>query len=313
MTIKKRFVPLFISCILIPFSTTMAADKPGSADYPDIGRFEGSEIEFYSTENYGTTTLATGPVLKESDAAETAMTIEGQITRIVYKIPKGSSALEVFRNFEQRVAEVGYTEIFSGGPEQIKDYTFKYKHPVEKLNAISLSSEIWYLSAKKSTEDSETYIALLVSPHSGGDGQRARLIVVTSKVMENRMLDAEKMQASLVSSGKVALYGIYFDTDSATIKASSSPTMQEIAKLLNNSSTLNIIVVGHTDNQGSYDYNMDLSLRRATAVAESLSADYKIRTSRLKSAGVGYLAPAASNANDAGRELNRRVELVQNK
>lgn len=234
----------------------MAADKPGSADYPGIGRFEGSEIEFYSTENYGATTLATGPVLKESDAPATTLTVEGHITRIVYKIPKGTSALEVFRNFEDRVAEAGYAEIFSGGPEQINDYTFKYKHPVEKLNAISLSSKIWYLSAIKVAENSETYVALLVSPHSDGDGQRVRLIAVTSKVMENRMLDAEKMQAGLADSGKVALYGIYFDTDSANIKDSSSPTMQEIAKLLQDNSNLNIIVVGHTDNHGSYDYNI---------------------------------------------------------
>jgi OOP family OmpA-OmpF porin len=186
-----------------------------------------------------------------------------------------------------------------------------YKHPVEKLRNTSISNEIWYLSAEKSTADSKTYISLIVSPHSGGDGQRARLIAVTTKAMENRMLDAEKMLSSIAESGKVALYGIYFDTDSDNIKATSAPTLQEIAKLLTDNPDLNLIVVGHTDNQGSYDYNMDLSRRRADAVANSLSVDYDANSSRLRSAGVGYLAPATSNADEAGKQLNRRVELVR--
>lgn len=288
-----------------------AADKAGSADIDGIGRFAGSEIDFYEVENYGSTTLANGPVLKESDAESAALVVEGAITRIVYKVPQGASALEVFRNFENRITEAGFNSIISGGPEQFDYYTFMYKHPVEKLRNTSISNEIWYLSAEKSTADSKTYLSLIVSPHSGGDGQRARLVAVTTKTMENQMLDAEKMLSSIAESGKVALYGIYFDTDSDNIKATSAPTLQEIARLLADNPSLNLIVVGHTDNQGSYDYNMDLSRRRAEAVANSLSADYGANSSRLRSAGVGFLAPAASNADEAGKQLNRRVELVR--
>ena len=268
-------------------------------------------LEFYETDNYGSTTLANGPVLEESAAQSAALVVEGAITRIVYKVPPGASALEVFRNFENRITEAGYTSIVSGGPERFDYYTFMYKHPVEKLRNTSISNEIWYLSAEKSTADSKTYLSLIVSPHSGGDGQRARLIAVTTKSMENRMLDAEKMLSSIAESGKVALYGIYFDTDSDNIKETSAPTLQEIARLLADNPVLNLIVVGHTDNQGSYDYNMDLSRRRADAVANSLTGDYGVNSSRLRSAGVGYLAPAASNADEAGKKLNRRVELVR--
>jgi OOP family OmpA-OmpF porin len=311
MDSAKSLVELVLFICVVCMPVAEAADTAGSADYPGIGRFDGSEIEFYETENYASTTLANGPVLKESDVARNALVVEGAVTRIVYKVPKGSSALEVFRNFENRVIEAGFTSIVSGGPEQFEYYTFMYKHPVEKLRNTSMSNEIWYLSAEKSTGDSKTYISLIVSPHSGGDGQRARLIAVTTKAMENRMLDAEKMLSSIAERGKVALYGIYFDTDSANIKGTSAPTLQEIARLLAENPDLNLIVVGHTDNQGSYDYNMDLSRRRADAVANSLSADYDARSSQLRSAGVGYLAPAASNADQAGKQLNRRVELVR--
>lgn len=299
-----------IVCPIFFAAPALAVDVEGSSDYPEIGRYEGSEIVLYRTESYGSTTIATGPVQKKSDAEGTSLTIEGDITRIVYHIPEGFSALEVFRNLESRVQEAGYQIIVSGGPDVFENYTFRYQHPVEKLQEISISGTLWYLSATKQVGEGTTHLSILVSPYSGGGGQRARLVAVTTKAMENRMLDAEEMRASLVQSGRVALYGIYFATDSAEIQAESSETLREIARLMEENPELNIIVVGHTDNQGSWDYNMDLSQRRAASVAASLSSDYGINSERLRSAGVGYLAPAATNTTVEGRQLNRRVELV---
>jgi outer membrane protein OmpA-like peptidoglycan-associated protein len=309
MKLLRRRVVLLVFCSFSCFGA-VAADVEGSSDYPEIGRYEGSEIILYRAESYGSTTIATGPVQKKSDAESTSLTLEGDITRIVYHVPEGFSALEVFRNLEARVQEADYELIVSGGPDVFKNYTFLYEHPAEKLQAISISGTLWYLSAKKQVGEATTYLSVLVSPYSGGGGQRARLIAVTTKAMENRMVDAEKMRTSLAESGKVALYGIYFATDSAEIQAESSETLGEIARLLEENPELSIIVVGHTDNQGSWDYNMDLSERRAASVAESLIDDYGINSQRLRSAGVGYLAPAATNNTAEGRQLNRRVELV---
>ncbi len=72
-----------------------------------------------------------------------------------------------------------------------------------------------------------------------------------------------------------------------------------------------MIIVGHTDSQGGFDYNMDLSKRRAAAVAADLAKTYQIPSARLQTAGVGYLAPVGSNATEDGRAKNRRVELVE--
>ncbi|WP_416137988.1 OmpA family protein [Halomonas sp. HK25] len=71
-----------------------------------------------------------------------------------------------------------------------------------------------------------------------------------------------------------------------------------------------VVVVDHTDNQGGFDYNIELSQRRAAAVVEALAAEYGVARDRLKHWGVGFTAPAASNATDEGRARNRRVELV---
>ena len=70
------------------------------------------------------------------------------------------------------------------------------------------------------------------------------------------------------------------------------------------------VAVGHTDSQGAFDHNMDLSRRRAEAIAAELVKSHGIAQGRLRTAGVGFLAPVGPNATEDGRALNRRVELV---
>ena len=71
-----------------------------------------------------------------------------------------------------------------------------------------------------------------------------------------------------------------------------------------------ILLVGHTDNQGSHEYNLGLSERRAQAVRAALVADFGIGTARIEAYGAGFLAPKASHGNAAGRARNRRVEML---
>jgi outer membrane protein OmpA-like peptidoglycan-associated protein len=118
------------------------------------------------------------------------------------------------------------------------------------------------------------------------------------------------MAKGLGDTGHIALYGIYFDTDKAVIKPESRPTLEQIAKLLAGQPQLNVFIVGHTDSQGTFDYNLDLSRRRAEAIAQELVKSYRIAQPRLRTAGVSLLAPIGSNATEGGRALNRRVELV---
>src|SRR5260370_7724833 len=95
------------------------------------------------------------------------------------------------------------------------------------------------------------------------------------------MVDAAAMAKGLGEAGHVALYGIYFDTDKAVIKPESRPTLEQIAKLLSGQPQLNVFIVGHTDSQGAFDYNLDLSKRRAQAIAPALLNTYPIPHPRL--------------------------------
>jgi outer membrane protein OmpA-like peptidoglycan-associated protein len=72
-----------------------------------------------------------------------------------------------------------------------------------------------------------------------------------------------------------------------------------------------VIVTGHTDNQGGFDCNIDLSRRRAAAVVAALTRDFGIAPARLTALGAGMAAPVAAKDSEGSRAQNRRVEIVR--
>jgi len=118
------------------------------------------------------------------------------------------------------------------------------------------------------------------------------------------------MEQALARDGRVAIYGILFDFDQADIKAESRPQIDQLGELLKKNPKLDVLIVGHTDGQGAFDYNLSLSQRRAQAIASALTAS-GIAAKRLTPAGAGMVAPVASNRTEDGRAKNRRVEIVE--
>ena len=102
---------------------------------------------------------------------------------------------------------------------------------------------------------------------------------------------------------------ITFDTNEAFIKKSFQPVVVSIAKVLKQYDKTVIQINGYTDNTGSAAINNPLSLKRAQAVADFLKVQ-GVAASRIATNGYGSANPIASNATAAGREQNRRVELV---
>ena len=90
------------------------------------------------------------------------------------------------------------------------------------------------------------------------------------------------------------------------------PTLEEIAKLLKGDANLRLLVVGHTDNVGTFEFNKDLSQRRAASVVQMLTSKFTVDPKRLTPFGVSFASPVASNKTEEGRAKNRRVQLVEN-
>lgn len=104
------------------------------------------------------------------------------------------------------------------------------------------------------------------------------------------------------------VHGIGFGFDSAAITPDSEPMLDALTNGLRDDPAAEIVVVGHTSSEGAEDYNRDLSRRRSEAVVAAL-VERGIDGARLTARGAGEDQPIADNATEAGRSLNRRVEV----
>jgi outer membrane protein OmpA-like peptidoglycan-associated protein len=124
-------------------------------------------------------------------------------------------------------------------------------------------------------------------------------------------LDSGGIAKLLEEQGKLALYGIQFDFNQATIKPESAQVLGQVAEVLKNQPDLKLMIEGHTDNVGKPAYNMDLSRKRAQSVKDYLVQNHQVDAARLSTQGFGDTKPMAKNDTEAGRAQNRRVELVK--
>jgi OmpA-OmpF porin, OOP family len=115
----------------------------------------------------------------------------------------------------------------------------------------------------------------------------------------------------LLAEGKLVTYGIHFDTGSDVVRPESAPVLHQIASYLEGKPDVKLRITGHTDNVGGAASNLDLSKRRAAAVAAVLSGQFGIAADRFQTEGNGDTQPVASNVKPEGRAKNRRVEFTR--
>jgi len=158
-------------------------------------------------------------------------------------------------------------------------------------------------------------------PHEGGGTTWCRVAAVSAGRYELEIVDeaalvpslafdAEALREALDRDGRVPVYGILFDVDRATLRPGSGQVLDEVARLLLGDPALSLEVQGHTDSTGAAARNRELSLERAQAVVHALGL-YGVAGNRLVAKGYGPDRPVADNATEAGRQQNRRVELVK--
>jgi outer membrane protein OmpA-like peptidoglycan-associated protein len=212
------------------------------------------------------------------------------------KISKGGKYYNVsyFKN-------EGETKKFSSA-----QINMNYNNAVLKINGSALDDRKTMFMA--SMNGKEIYIKVHTAANSTDAGSY-RVEVLEVDVMEqNITID---MQEAIDRDGKAALYGILFDVGKSEIKPESAEALKQIIDYLNTNPKVNIIVVGHTDNTGTYANNVLLSKARAESVRNYLINTAKIDASRLMFEGAGQFCPVSTNSTEEGRKLNRRVEIVK--
>jgi OmpA-OmpF porin, OOP family len=302
--------------------TAQAADVAGAHDHPLLTRFPGSSIRGYTVSQLDETHLPVKVFTRDDrdkPTADKVLTVQGKITYLNYMLPEGTKPLEVVHNYEEALTGKGFQVLYKCGGNADPDCSNMASYLVNSdqvfksgFGSADFGDGNRYLLAKRPNAQGDVYV-LVYAMDGGTQVGHADLMVVEVKPMSTgqiRVLDAKELQQDLANEGKVAVYGIYFDTAKADVKPESKPSLDEMAKLLKADKTLKVYIVGHTDNQGTLAGNLDLSQHRAESVVKALVGTYQIEPARLAAKGVASLAPVATNTNDKGRALNRRVELV---
>ena len=262
---------------MFPAAVTAGKDVEGSHDHPLFTR-----LPDYYIDNYKETEFDFYDGFVDSSGAY--KTVEGRKYYINYHFKEGTKYLS---------------------DAQIKG---NYREAFKKIGGVVQYEDSY--NVHMSLDRGGEVIWAKIHPWNGGQG--IELTIVEVKAMEQYVVaDANALAKEISLTGKVAVYGIFFDTGKSIVKPDSKPALEEIAKLLKEDTDLKIYVVGHTDSVGGFDSNMNLSMARAEAVVGVLVKQYGIDAGRLKAHGVGPLVPASTNRSDKGRTANRRVELVE--
>lgn len=320
-------------------------DAKGSKDHPMLKRIEGSTILRYTTKKFDSHQIPLERIVFNYNDQKfnpwKKIVAEGARTTLFYREPKDASTLECIRGYQEELKASGFEVLFEGtsGGKPTDDgntldngYGRFIKEVYQSETDYGLqeytlpgSDDFRYTALKKAGEGGAGDVYVTVFAGAVSDSWKdaakglttgtvvARVDVIETKAMQNRMVmvKADEMEKQISTTGRVALYGIYFDTNKATLKAESDTTLQEVQKLLQADPSLKLLVVGHTDNVGEFEFNRDLSNRRAASVVEALTSRFGINKQRLFPFGSSFASPAAPNSTEDGRAKNRRVELVR--
>jgi len=333
---------LFAAILLVLVGASAAATEfppadtvSGVSDPGLLSRYAGSRLVGFAAKSFDETVLAAGKY-KRIEAApglnyEKVLRVEGRITRIMYNYPKERSSLEVMRNYAAAIQGAGMTIVFRCDREscgegfgdefeaaKVDDKVISYSQDQYNVTGPFNYGRLeprYVLASLARSDGAKTYAAVLVVPPAQDENGGVYVEIVEPVAMETGKVSAdpgaEQMARSIATDGRIALYGLYFDTDQVELRPESGTTLGEMAKVLRQDPRLSAYIVGHTDNQGTLAHNLDLSQRRAEAVTRALVTRFQIAASRLQARGVASFAPVSTNDTEAGRARNRRVEMVK--
>lgn len=326
---KNHLMTLIVMLAAGSGVSVLRADVAGGKDPEGLKRYENSELIAYREPKVDEFTLPLGRPTKIGDVPEyeKSEALVGRVSRYCYLAPDGVTAAALFLNYKSEFEAIGLETLFTKKPGDKGWFgaTFNKQSAEDKLSQMLAYNEAEErVLVAKTKAEAPTYYYLFVTAYKDGlrgihdkkvqkGAALAYLQVIAPEKIQQKMVfvDAAKMASELDSQGRVALYGLYFDTAKDTLREDSIPTVEEIAKLLQANPSLKVRIVGHTDNEGKPDYNLDLSRRRAASVVKALTGVHGIAAARLDSFGCGLYAPVASNDTPEGKAKNRRVELVK--
>jgi OmpA-OmpF porin, OOP family len=275
---KKIGLSLLICCITL--STFAQENKAECLDktFSFFTTFDGFYLDYCNYAEFGSYEFTI-------DRGARAIKKEGVYREVWFRKKTDSkrvvSGLQILQNHVNAIKAVG-GEVLKEGDGSILKTTYNGK-------------ELW----------------IFINTNTYSDNQDNYGIISIEVDVMKQEITAQDIKGTIASSGKIALYGILFDTGKSEIQASSEIAIGSVATYLKENPDVNVYIVGHTDNVGDYALNQKLSKERGESVKNYLVSKYGISAARLSGDGAGPICPVTTNDSEEGRALNRRVEIVK--
>lgn len=262
-----------------------------------------------------TTPIATGAF---RDGAVPILRPRGEVTLESWRIPvEGLSSLQILDPLSEQLSEAGFETLYECADRRCGGFDFRFALEVLPAPDMHVSlGDYRYLSASRGEEE---HVAILVSRTSrAGYVQIVRVgpedagvdLAVSTRSTGFEPASLGDLGQALETDGRYVLGDLDFDTGSAQLGPGSFRSLSALADYLGAVPSRRVALVGHTDSSGSLDTNIALSRRRAASVLDRLVTEYGVNRTQVEAQGMGYLSPISTNLNAAGREANRRVEVI---
>jgi OOP family OmpA-OmpF porin len=289
----------------------------GAAHALDLPVSEGADKTADITHEADTIRLPTGPY---ADDTVPRLRRDADIHSRAWRLPdRGRSTLQILDPLRAALTDAGWSVIYQCASDDCGGFAFRVALPVLPAPAMFVDLfDFRYLLATRGKGAETQHAALIVSARDGrGYVQATHLRPAT---LPDRNRPATKTATGTGTAGDLTdwlrrdgyavLAGLDFASGAATLGVGPYDSLAALAGTLRAQPELAIALVGHTDDVGALDGNIALSRARAEAVRTRLVETHGVPHARIAAYGVGYLAPRGPNDTEAGRDRNRRVEVV---
>jgi len=304
-----------IICALLAMAAPVPVWAGRALSLPD-----GVSVGFDEIKPDSSVALPIGPF---ENGTVTTLLAQGNVDRQVWRTQApNTETLDLILPLRQQLLTQGYSVLFECETRSCGGFDFRFETDVVAEPDMHVDlGDFRYLAAKQHAGTGDKYVSILVS-RSGErgyvqitnvGGAIPKLADVTVSTMQS---DAAVVEApvdlggQLAQNGSAVLQGLEFANGKSSLTSGTDGALRELADYLNADPSKQVILVGHTDATGSLSGNIALSRKRANSVMQELIDTYGVTVNQVSAQGVGFLAPRASNATDAGREKNRCVEVV---
>jgi outer membrane protein OmpA-like peptidoglycan-associated protein len=308
MTITPKAVSRFLSALWVQLCLIAPAMAQTPLVLPDPIMEQFSETQAFGQYNM--------PLDIWKNAALKTRTITGELHKSAWKLPQSLLEINQFAApILSQLQNMGFNVLLDCQSAECGGFDFRFATDVidppfmyvdtTRYRFIALQKDEQIKTLLFSKSGNELFLQII---EAGG-----RILIDTTNLpsaQTNTEMPPKDVDTALRQNGFAILSGLAFDSGSEALGRGPFESLISLAEFLQTEKEVNIILVGHTDNKGSFEINLALSKRRAQAVAGYLADEFGIDPTRIIVHGVAYLSPVASNNSEAGQRQNKRVEVV---